>query len=97
MSLRSFSGAKTAVALGAAVLLLSPALAASSSSKKPPAVSLSLNQGFEFTPASADPRLAAAFSGRAAPLGDLKFTPAVSKGRPSQVRIAIRARATTPR
>ncbi len=85
-----------AVALGAAVLLLSPALAASSSSKKPPAVSLSLNQGFEFTPASADPRLAAAFSGRVAPLGDLKFTPAAAKGRPSQVRIAIRARATTP-
>ena len=96
MSPRRFIGAKSVVALGAAVLLLSPALAASSSSKRPPAVSLSLNPGFEFTPASADPRLAAAFSGRTAPLGDLKFTPAAAKGRPSQVRIAIRARATTP-
>ena len=96
MSPRRFIGAKSAVALGAAVLLLSPALAASSSSKKPPAVSLSLNPGFAFTPASADPRLAAAFSGRTVPVGDLKFTPAAAKGRPSQVRIAIRARATTP-
>ena len=29
-------------------------------------------------------------------LGDFKFTPAAAKGRPSQVRIAIRARATSP-
>jgi len=85
-----------AVALGAAGLLLSPAIAANESKKRAPAVSLSLSPDFGFTPASADPRLAAAFSGRVPSLDDFKFTPAASKGRPSQVRVAIRARATSP-
>jgi hypothetical protein len=89
------TAAKIAVALGAAVVVLSPALAAGES-KRPPAVSLTLSPDFGFTPASADPRLAAAFSGRAPSLGDFKFTPAAAKGRPSQVRVAIRARASTP-
>ena len=35
--------------------------------------------------------------GRGSSLGDFKFTPAASKGRPSQVRVAIRARADKPR
>ena len=95
--IRRFNTAKVAVALGAAGLLLSPAFAASDSEKRPPAVSLSLSPDFGFTPASADPRLAAAFSGRAAPsLSDFKFTPSSAKGRPSQVRVAIRARASSP-
>ena len=81
-----------AVALGAAGLLLSPAFADS----RPPAIALSTNSDFQFTPASADPRLAAAFSRKSASLGDFKFTPAAAKGRPSQVRVAIRARTTTP-
>jgi hypothetical protein len=84
------------VALGAAGLLLAPALAAGGSGKRPPAISLSVSPDFQFTPASADPRLAAAFSGRASALGDFKFTPAAAKGRPSQVRVAIRARAASP-
>ncbi len=88
--------AKTAVALGAAALLLTPAFAAGESGKRPPAVSVSLTPDFAFTPASADPRLAASFSGRVPSLGDFKFTPAAAKGRPSQVRVAIRARATSP-
>jgi hypothetical protein len=75
--------------------MLSPALAADSK-KRPPAVSLSLSPDFGFTPASADPRLAAAYSGRVSSLSDFKFTPAASKARPSQVRVAIRARATSP-
>lgn len=91
-----FSAAKMAGALGAAALLLSPAFAANDSKKRPAAISLSLSPDFEFTPASPDPRLAAAFSGRVTSLGDFKFTPAAAKGRPSQVRVAIRARATTP-
>jgi hypothetical protein len=90
-----FSAVKMAVALGAAGLVLSPAFA-SDSKKRPPAVSLSLSPDFGFTPASADPRLAAAYSGRVASLGDFKFTPAAAKGRPSQVRVAIRARTSTP-
>lgn len=94
MSRGRFSAAKMALALGAAGLLLTPAFAADSG-KRPPAVSVSMAPDFSFTPASADPRLAASFSGRASPdLGDFKFTPAASKGRPSQVRVAIRARAT---
>lgn len=96
MSLRRISAAKLAVALGAAGLLLTPAFAASDSKKRPPAVSLSLSPDFGFTPASADPRLAASFSGRTPSLNDFKFTPAAAKGRPSQVRVAIRARATSP-
>lgn len=96
MSRSRLSAARIAVALGAAGLVLSPAFAASDSKKRPPAVSLSLSSDFGFTPASADPRLAAAYSGRVPSLGDFKFTPAAAKGRPSQVRVAIRARASTP-
>ena len=93
MSIGRFSAARIAVALGAASVLLSPAFAASDSKKRDPAVSFSLSRDFTFTPASADPRLAAAYSGRTPSLGDFKFTPAAAKGRPSQVRVAIRARA----
>ena len=96
MKLSRFSAAKVAVALGAAGVLLSPAFAAPDSKKRPPAVSLSLSPDFAFTPASADPRLAAEISGRVPSLSDFKFTPAAAKGRPSQVRVAIRARATSP-
>ena len=96
MKLGRFNAAKLTVALGAVGLLLSPALAAGDSEKRAPAVSLSLSPDFGFTPASADPRLAATFSGRAPSLGDFKFTPAAAKSRPSQVRVAIRARATSP-
>lgn len=96
MSRTRFSAAKLAAALGAAGLVLSPAIAASDSKKRPPAVALSLSPDFGFTPASADPRLAAAYSGRAPSLGDFKFTPAAAKGRPSQVRVAIRARSSSP-
>lgn len=81
-----------AAAIGAVGLLLSPSFA----DGRPAPVSISLSPDFQFTPASADPRLAAAFSGQAAPLGDFKFTPSAAKGRPSQVRVAIRARTTTP-
>jgi hypothetical protein len=91
-----FSAARLAVALGAAGLVLSPAFASTDSKKRPPAVSLSISPDFGFTPASADPRLAAAFAGRAPSLNDFKFTPAAAKGRPSQVRVAIRARSSTP-
>jgi hypothetical protein len=48
-----------------------------------------------FTPASADPRLAAELAKKVS-AGDFKFTPAAPKGRPSQIRVAIRARTTDP-
>jgi hypothetical protein len=96
VSLGRFSAAKIAGAVTAAGLLLSPAFAAGDSGKRPPAIALSVDSDFGFTPATADPRLAAAFSGRMPTLGDFKFTPAAAKGRPSQVRVAIRARASSP-
>ena len=91
----SSSAVKTA-AVGAAVALLLPAtfaLAAPATKKRPPAVALSFEQSF--TPAQADPRLAAAFANRPVMASDFKFTPTASKRRPSQIRVAIRAGAAT--
>lgn len=83
-------------AIGAAAMLVLPAVAtAKPDSKRPPAISLSFDRVGSFTPATADPRLAAAFANRGNTLTDFKFTPAAPKGRPSQVRVAIRARAET--
>lgn len=76
-------------------LLLSPAFA-STAKKRPPAVSVSFDPISSFTPANADPRLAAALAGRGLSLSDMKFTPAPAKGRPSQLRVAIRARSAAP-
>ncbi|WP_300973300.1 hypothetical protein [Sphingomonas sp. LHG3406-1] len=88
-----------AVALAAASLILPASVVIAApqrqqAAKRPPAVSLSFEGGF--TPAQADPRLAAALASRPALASDLRFTPAASRQRPSQVRIAIRARASTP-
>ena len=87
--------ARLLAAIAAGGLLLTPAFAATGS-KKPPAVSLSFDPISSFTPANADPKLAAALGSRGVSLTDFKFTPAPAKGRPSQVRVAIRARAATP-
>ncbi len=89
---------KTAAAIAAVGLMLSPAFAAGSSTakKRPPAVSLGFNPISSFTPANGDPRLAAAFAHRPLALTDFKFTPAAAKGRPSQIRVAIRARTAGP-
>lgn len=89
-------GAKLAAAIAAAGLVLSPAFAMSAP-KRAPAVSLSFDPISSFTPANADPKLAAALAGKDQfPLSDFKFTPAPAKGRPSQVRVAIRARVIAP-
>ena len=90
------SEAKLLAALAAGGLVLSPAFAATSTKHRAPAVSLSFDPISSFTPANADPKLAAALAGRALSLTDFKFTPAPAKGRPSQVRVAIRARAVAP-
>ena len=83
---------KVAAALTAAALIAVPAIAVAAGEKRPPAVSISFDKMGSFTPASADPRLAAAFAGRTISLDDFKFTPAAAKGRPSQIRVAVRAR-----
>lgn len=89
------NGAKLLAAVAAAGLLLTPAIAAGEGKKRAPAVSVSFDPISTFTPAGADPRLAAAFAGRT-PSSEFKFTPAAAKSRPSQVRVAIRARADSP-
>jgi hypothetical protein len=87
------SGTKLVVAMATVALVLTPAIAAPDKSKgRPPAIKVTFDPIASFTPASADPRLAAAFAGRPS-IGDFKFTPAPTKGRPSQLRVAIRARA----
>ncbi len=96
LSLAKSRRARWAAAVAAAGLVLTPAFATTSSKKRPPAVSLSFDSLSAFTPANADPKLAAAFAGKSLSLTDFKFTPAPAKGRPSQVRVAIRARVNTP-
>ena len=54
-------------------------------------MSLSFDRVTSFTPATADPKLAAEFANKSS-IADFKFTPAAPKGRPSQIRVAIRAR-----
>lgn len=92
------SKGKVAVAVATASLLLpaSVVIAApqSGQGKRPPAVSVTFDRGF--TPSQADPRLVAAFANRPVLASDFKFTPSASKRRPSQIRVAIRARASTP-
>ena len=86
-----------AAAVAAAGLVLSPAFATGLQGKKRPAVvALSFDPISSFTPANADPKLAAALAGKNLALDDFKFTPAAAKGRPSQVRVAIRARTLAP-
>jgi hypothetical protein len=84
-------------AVSAVGLLLSPAIAAPAKGKKEPAVSVSFDPLSTFTPSGADPKLAASVGGRGLSLTDFKFTPAAAKSRPSQVRVAIRARPDTAR
>jgi hypothetical protein len=80
----------TGVALAAAALAL-PAVAIAKPEKRPPPVSISFDRLSGFTPASTDPKLAASLASRGIGNSDFKFTPAAPKGRPSQVRVAIRA------
>src|SRR5437868_14480988 len=88
--------AKLIAAVAAAGLVLTPAFAATSTRKRAPAVSLSFDPVASFTPANADPKLAAALAGKGLALTDFKFTPAPAKGRPSQVRVAIRSQVAAP-
>jgi hypothetical protein len=89
--------ARLLAALAAGGLVLTPAIAATgqTAKKRPAPVSLSFDPISSFTPANADPKLAAALgNSKGLALTDFKFTPAPAKGRPSQVRVAIRARTT---
>jgi hypothetical protein len=89
----TFGGA----ALAGLALVLAPATAASVQEKKAkrPRGSLSLIAG-SFTPAVADPRLAAEFARRGFQAGSMRFTPATaSADRSKAIKVAVRARAAT--
>ena len=89
----TMTGGKLALALAAAAMVMTPAIGLAAAEKqRPPAISLSFDKISTFTPAAADPRLAAMFAGRETSIADFKFTPAAPKGRPSQLRVAVRAR-----
>jgi hypothetical protein len=88
--------ARLLAALAAGGLMLTPAFATTATKKRAPAVSVSFDPISSFTPANADPKLAAALAGKGLALTDFKFTPAPAKGRPSQVRVAIRTRTAAP-
>jgi hypothetical protein len=79
--------------LTALSLSLAPAFAAQTlpAKSKKPAVGASMAGAF--TPAAADPKLAAAFAGKGVVGGSFRFTPST---RSKAVQVAVRARATTP-
>ena len=89
-------GAIGGASLAALALVLTPAIAASNQQAKPKtsrALSLSVNG---FTPAVADPRLAAEFARRGLSAENIRFTPsAASSDKSKAVKVAIRARSIT--
>jgi hypothetical protein len=97
-------GALGGASLLAAAALLTPAFATTSDSraKAPRPSAATVRPVGTFTPAVADPRLAAFLAARrgtgaAAPSAEFRFTPAGSaSGTDRAVRVAIRARANTP-
>lgn len=87
------TGGRLALALAGCAMAMTPTIGLAAAAKqRPPAISLSFDNISSFTPASADPRLAALFANRGPSIADFKFTPAAAKGRPSQLRVAVRAR-----
>jgi hypothetical protein len=90
-------GAIGGTALAGLALVLAPAIAASTQPQKVkrPRASSSLIAG-SFTPAVADPRLAAEFARRGFQTGSMRFTPATaSADRSKAIKVAVRARAAT--
>lgn len=91
-------GTAGGASLVAIALMLTPVLAASAQRSKANRAAPSLNSRpvGSFTPAVSDPRLAAALARRGSSLNaEFRFTPA-SSDRSRAVRVAIRARASTP-
>lgn len=86
--------------LAALGLVLSPVWAAPGAPRAKARIartSLSGPSGFRsFTPAVSDPRLAAAFARRGASRSEFSFTPASNPGDRRAVRVAVRARTSTP-
>lgn len=93
--IRGGIAASGSAALIALALALAPALAASlqppKAKKNPSIISLSMGS---FTPAVADPRLAAAFAGRGLGTTGFRFTPSYVDDRSKGVKVAVRARSS---
>jgi len=91
MKLGTIAGVGSA-SLIALALVLTPALAAPQKAKKARSFSTAIGS---FTPAVADPRLAAIFARRDQG-GSFRFTPATAEpGKSKAVRVAVRARSST--
>ena len=92
------TGAVGSAAIAALALVLTPALAASNQPQK--AKRMRAAPSFaagSFTPAVADPRLAAEFARRGFTPGSFRFTPSsASADKSKAVKVAVRARAATP-
>ena len=97
MSLHRGLAAAGGASLLAMALMLAPVLAQAQRSPARPPAPVSGPMG-GFTPAVADPRLAAVLSRRGSTLGnEFRFTPATGANeRNRAVRVAVRARANTP-
>jgi hypothetical protein len=90
-------GAIGGTAVAGLALVLAPAVAASNQQQKAkaPRAASSMIAG-SFTPAVADPRLAAEFARRGFQTGSLRFTPSTaSADRSKAIKVAVRARAAT--
>lgn len=97
MTKLGLNGAIGGAAIAALALVLSPALAASKQPQKAKRTTSGPSfSGGSFTPAVADPRLAAEFARRGLQAGSFRFTPSsASPDKSKAVKVAVRARATT--
>jgi hypothetical protein len=86
---------ESVAALAALSLVLSPAIAANGNQRLIQARSLAL-RGSSFTPAIADPRLAAELARRGVQPNLFRLTPSVAPGGGKGLRIALRGRAAAP-
>ncbi|MDB5699439.1 MAG: hypothetical protein JWN69_2243 [Alphaproteobacteria bacterium] len=82
-------------ALAALSLVLAPAFAASTQFKAKKKASVPTLAMGGFTPAVADPRLAALFANRGLSGGSFHFTPSATPNGSKAVKVAVRARAAT--
>ena len=80
----------------ALALVLTPALAASNQLQKKRSLPMASFRGGSFTPAVANPRLAAEFARRGLQPGAMRFTPSAAAADKSKgVKVAVRARSVT--
>ena len=87
---------KSATALAALSLVLSPAFAATSINQRLAATHAAALRGTTFTPAISDPRLAAELARRGVQPSLFRLTPSVAPGGSKAIRIAIRGHAAAP-